>query len=80
MRIKLISPVEHDGKRLEVGESVNLPDRVARELVAAGAAELDGKQKAVSASTDGGEPAKGNGEPSEDPAGDDPAGDQGGQQ
>ncbi|KQW96973.1 hypothetical protein ASC94_09200 [Massilia sp. Root418] len=53
MKIKILGPVEHDGKRLEAGDTANLPDRVARELVAAGAAEPDGKQKAAASSADG---------------------------
>lgn len=48
MKIKIVSPVHHDGKTLEVGETVNIPDRAARDLVCAGAAEVEGKQKAAS--------------------------------
>lgn len=47
MKIKITGPVHHDGKALSVGDVVNLAESVANALVAAGAAELEGKQKAA---------------------------------
>jgi hypothetical protein len=46
MKITITSPVDHDGKPLEVGKSVNLDDDVAKALIKAGAAEAAGKSKA----------------------------------
>jgi hypothetical protein len=80
MKVKIVSPVDHDGKRLEVGESINLPDRVARELLAAGAAEADGKQKGAQPVADSGDSSKGAGEPAEAPGSDEVPADQGGEQ
>lgn len=77
MKIKIVSPVQHDGKTLEVGETVNIPDRAARDLVSAGAAEAEGKQKA--ASSEGGEPPAGGGDAPDGANGDGQAGEQGGQ-
>lgn len=74
MKVKIVSPVHHDGKSLEVGETVSLPDRAARDLVSAGAAEVEGKQKA--AASDGGDLPAGSGDASN---GDGQSGDQGGQ-
>lgn len=80
MKIKIIGTVEHDGKRLEAGDSVNLPDRVARELVAAGAAELDGKQKAAPTPAEGGTQRDSEADASLAPHNDSTAGEQEGQQ
>jgi hypothetical protein len=49
MKITILSPVDHDGKQLEVGETYNVPDRAAGALVVAGAAEPAGKAKVAPA-------------------------------
>ncbi|MBY0243182.1 MAG: hypothetical protein K2X55_28140 [Burkholderiaceae bacterium] len=46
MKITITSPVQHDGKELEVGDTVNIADRAAKNLIAAGAAESADKPKA----------------------------------
>lgn len=53
MKVTIISPVDHDGKLLEVGKAVDLPTDVAEALVKAGAAEA-GKAKAGKAEEAGG--------------------------
>lgn len=50
MKIKITGPVHHDGKALNVGDVVNLPEPVVNALVSSGAAELEGKQKAATVS------------------------------
>ena len=47
MKIKIVSPVEHDGKALKVGDVVGLPDDVAQRLVDGGAAELPGRAQSA---------------------------------
>lgn len=50
MKIVIVSPVEHDGKTLDVGEVADLPKAQAEALVAAGAAlEAGAKAKAAAA-------------------------------
>lgn len=47
MKVVMVSPVEHDGKSLEVGEVVDLPKPQAEALIGAGAAlEAGAKAKA----------------------------------
>lgn len=38
MKVEILSPVEHDGKHLAVGDSVDLPADAADALIQAGAA------------------------------------------
>jgi hypothetical protein len=76
MKITILSPVDHDGKRLEVGETYSVPDRAADALVAAGAAEPAGKAKAAQL-VEAKPPVVP--EAAEPAAGEDPAVDQGGQ-
>jgi len=57
MKLVINSPVEHDGKALEVGDSVDLPKQFAEALIAVGAAaETVGKSKAKAEPAD--EPAE----------------------
>lgn len=44
MKVEITSPVEHDGKRLDVGVKVDVPADVAEALIKAGAA-VDPKAK-----------------------------------
>lgn len=46
MKIVITSPVAHDGKVLEVGDTADLPKAQAEALVDAGAALAAGRQKA----------------------------------
>jgi hypothetical protein len=46
MKITITSPVDHDGKRLQVGKTIELADDVAEALVKAGAAEAVAGRKA----------------------------------
>jgi hypothetical protein len=39
VKVKVLSPVDHDGKRHEPGRTVTLPDEVADALAKAGAVE-----------------------------------------
>lgn len=43
-KFKVITPVEHDGKRYEVGESISLDEKTAAPLLAVHAIS-DGKEK-----------------------------------
>lgn len=47
MRVKIVSPVEHDGKALQVGDIANLPEDVAERLIAGRAAEKPASAKAA---------------------------------
>ena len=49
MKVVITSPVDHDGKMLEVGDTPDLPKAAAEALVAAGAALMAGKPKAEAA-------------------------------
>lgn len=54
MKIILLSPIDHDGKQLKEGATVDLPDDIAEALVKSGAAEKPGRAKpADDASNDG---------------------------
>lgn len=44
-KLLITSPVEHDGKALEVGEEITLSGSQAEALVALGAAEVKGAKK-----------------------------------
>lgn len=46
MKIVIVSPVEHDGERLEIGDTADLPKAAAEALVASGAALESGRKKA----------------------------------
>lgn len=39
-KVKITGPVEHDGKLLAIGKTVELPDDAVEALIHAGAAEL----------------------------------------
>jgi hypothetical protein len=39
LKVKVLSPIEHDGKRVEPGKTVSVPEETAEALVSAGAAE-----------------------------------------
>lgn len=43
MKITTIGPVNHDGEDIEIGTTLNLPARQARDLINAQAAEPAGK-------------------------------------
>ena len=47
MKVVIISPVNHDGKELDVGDVVDLPKDAATALVDAGAALEGGKKPAA---------------------------------
>lgn len=47
MKVVITSPVNHDGKDLEVGETPDLPKAQAEALIAAGAALAAGGKKAA---------------------------------
>lgn len=48
-RVKIIGPVEHDGKLLEIGKIVDLPDAAAAALIDVGTAEpVSGKAASTS--------------------------------
>lgn len=47
MKVKTIGPVQHDGKEIEVGETLSLPTKAGQALVDAGAAEAIGAEKAA---------------------------------
>jgi hypothetical protein len=46
MKVKTIGPVQHDGKDVDLGTTLNLPAKAAQQLVDAGAAELVGTDTA----------------------------------
>lgn len=48
MKITILSPVEHDGKPLNPGDKVDLPQKAAEALIASGVAE--GRQGAAARS------------------------------
>ncbi len=48
MKIVITSPVQHDGKTLEIGDVVDLPKNTADALVQAGAALESGGRKVAS--------------------------------
>ncbi|MBA4341154.1 MAG: hypothetical protein C0423_03255 [Methylibium sp.] len=50
MKITILSPVQHDDKVLEPGDKVDLPQKAAEALIAAGAAE--GRQGAAPRAAD----------------------------
>lgn len=75
MKLTIVHPVEHDGKRLEPGAEVDLPNAAAQALVACGAAEPAGKARAkaeaeakakAEAEAAAGSPAAGQAEPGAD--------------
>jgi hypothetical protein len=45
MKIVITSPVEHDGKAIEIGDTPDLPKEPAEALIAAGAALKAGKSE-----------------------------------
>lgn len=45
MKITIISPVQHDGKDLDIGDTPDLPKAAAEALVASGAALASGRAK-----------------------------------
>ena len=47
MKIVIISPVNHDGKDLDVGDTPDLPKEQAENLIASGAALAAGAKKAA---------------------------------
>jgi hypothetical protein len=49
MKIIITSPVDHDGKPLKVGATVDLPEAAADVLIAGGSAEKPVKAKAEDA-------------------------------
>lgn len=48
MKVVITSPVEHDGKHLEEGDSLDLPDVQAAALVDAGSAVASGRRSKAS--------------------------------
>jgi hypothetical protein len=55
MKVKTLGPVQHDGKPVKVGATLDLPEDAATQLIDAGAAEAVGGDKAAStAKTDNG--------------------------
>lgn len=46
MKIRILTPVQHDGQRLEPGDYIEIKDADARGLIEIGAAESVGKGKA----------------------------------
>lgn len=72
MKIIITSPVQRDGKDLEIGEPIDIPKKDAQALIDVGAAELAGpKSKSPSQAADG---ASGETDPAKD-GGDGGAGD-----
>lgn len=47
MKIVIVSPVIHDGKQLDIGDTADLPKEQAEALVDAGAALASGTKKAA---------------------------------
>lgn len=45
MKVTILQPTRHDGKRLAVGDVVNLSEPAAKALIACGAAEEGGSSK-----------------------------------
>jgi hypothetical protein len=64
MKVKTIGPVQHDGKDVELGATLNLSAKAAKQLVDAGAAELVGTDKAADSipAPDGGQAPAGTGD------------------
>ena len=52
MKVTIISPVDHDGKSLEVGDTPDLPRASAEALIGAGAALASGRARAEPAVAD----------------------------
>lgn len=61
MKIKTIEPVKYSGKRIEPGSVIEVDNAVGKQLIASGAAELNGKTKS--------EPGPAGGTAEVDPAG-----------
>jgi len=47
MKVKTIGPVQHDGKDVEVGDTLTLSAKAGQALIDAGAAEVVGTEKAA---------------------------------
>jgi hypothetical protein len=45
IKIKVLSPVEHDGKRVEPGKTLTLPEEIVEALEKAGAVERAAPEK-----------------------------------
>ncbi|KRB73446.1 DUF7210 family protein [Noviherbaspirillum sp. Root189] len=54
MKVTIISPVKHDGKRFAPGDSVDLPTEVAKTLITSGSAEQESKAKPKNSADDKG--------------------------
>jgi hypothetical protein len=53
MKVKTLSPVQHDGKEIEPGTTLDLASKAAAQLIAAGAAEGVGADKGAGKAADG---------------------------
>lgn len=52
MKVKTLGPVEFDGKKIEIGSTIDVSKTTAEQLIGAGAAELTSAKRAADDAAD----------------------------